>query len=39
VQCRDALQEGNIIFDPIHPSAQEGLRENEWRLSVDRFSA
>jgi hypothetical protein len=32
-------QEGNIIFDPIHTAAQEGLRANAWRLMVDRFES
>jgi hypothetical protein len=32
-------EEGNILHNPVHPPAQEGLRENAWRLSVDRFKS
>lgn len=32
-------EEGNIIHNPVHPPAQEGLRDPSWRLSVKRFES
>lgn len=32
-------EENEIIDEPILSSAQEGLRDNEWRISVDRFKS